>query len=208
MAKVIVIFGGQTQSEHEIGEVELVVGREPECQICIDNLGISRKHCAFSAKGEAFVVRDMGSANGTYVNGRKVTEHYLNDGDEIIIGKYTLRFANTEQQSKAVERDTSVPDTLNTYVMDGSKIKEQLAKMRGGEGAPAEGGSPAAPAPDTSGKPVTAKDYAKAMEGAPAPAGGEQLGMLKNLIIAAMVLVLILLIVVVLFATGVLKTGG
>lgn len=206
MAKVIVIFGGQTQSEHEVGEVELVVGREPECQICIDNLGISRKHCAFSAKGEAFVVRDMGSANGTYVNGRKITEHYLNDGDEIIIGKYTLRFANTEQQSKAVERDTSVPDTLNTYVMDGSKIKEQLAKMRG-DGAPAEGASPTAPAEDASGKPATAKDYAKAMEGAPAQ-GGEQIGMLKNLIIAAMVLVLILLIVVVLFATGVLKTGG
>ena len=41
------------------------------------------------------------------------------------------------------------------------------------------------------------------MEGAPAPAGGDQIGMLKNLIIAALVLVLILVIVVVLFATGV-----
>ena len=66
-----------------------------------------------------------------YVNGKKVVEHYLNDGDEVVIGKYTLKFQNEQQAAAKVEKEDSVvPDTLNTYVMDGAKIQEQLAKMR------------------------------------------------------------------------------
>ena len=60
----------------------MVVGREPSCDIHIDNLGISRNHCAFVTKGEAFLVQDLNSSNGTYVNGQKITERFLNDGDE------------------------------------------------------------------------------------------------------------------------------
>ena len=88
---------GQEQSVHELVKPKMVVGREAGCDIHIDNLGISRNHCAFVNKGEAFLVQDLGSSNGTYVNGLKITERFLNDGDEIIIGKYTLKFKNEAQ---------------------------------------------------------------------------------------------------------------
>jgi len=174
MASVIITFNNQEQGTHELNKPKMVVGREAGCEICIDNLGISRQHCAFVNKNGAFVVQDLGSSNGTFVNQKRIVEHFLNDGDEIVIGKYVIRFKN-EQQVQAVEKasNSPVPDTLNTYVMDSNKIQEQLAKMKaqqqgGGGGA----GGETTPAPkNTSVLPKdkddapTAKDYAKAMGG-------------------------------------------
>jgi len=200
MASVTVIFGGQEQKTHPLDKPRMVVGREPTCEIHIDNLGISRQHCEFVPRGEAFVVRDLGSSNGTYVNGRKITEHFLNDADEIIIGKYTLKFKNEAQVAKPSENASpaaNVPDTLNTYVMDGAKIQEQLAKMRA-QGGP--GGDATVPAG------ATAKDYAKALDATPAASGGGSGS--KTIIIFLAVMVLILLIVVALILAGVIKLGG
>ncbi|HEY3323921.1 MAG TPA: FHA domain-containing protein [Planctomycetota bacterium] len=200
MASVTVIFAGQEQQTFELDKPKMVVGREPSCEIHIDNLGVSRNHCAFINRENTFVIQDLGSSNGTYVNGRKITEYYLNDADEIIIGKYTLRFKNAQQAATAapVPSAAAVPDTMNTYVMDGNKIQEQLAKMRGGP-TPAPGAVlPAAGA--------TAKDYAKALDpGQPAAALEATVGKLKMFVIALLAVVGVLLAVVVLFMLGVIK---
>ena len=190
MASVTVIFGGQEQQTCLIDRPKMVVGREPACEIPIDNLGISRQHCALLTKGDTFLVQDLGSANGTFVNGKKIVEHYLNDGDEIFIGKYILKFKNEAQVKASASRESSaLPDTLNTFVMDGAKIQEQLAKMR----AQAAGGaSPAAPAGPAAG--ATAKDYAKAMD-VPKPAG-DQAAMLKTVLVVGGVLIFLLVVVV------------
>jgi pSer/pThr/pTyr-binding forkhead associated (FHA) protein len=171
MASVTVIFGGQEQKTYPLDKSRMVVGREPKCEIHIDNLGISREHCAFSQRGEAFLVQDLNSSNGTYVNGKKITEHFLNHDDEIIIGKYMLKFKNEAQdvlKEKKQEDSAPVPDTLNTYVMDGPKIQQQLAKMRSDKKV--EGQLEAAVAKPPMG--VTARDYAKAMDVAPEKKGG------------------------------------
>ena len=178
MASVTVIFGGLEQKTLEHDKPRIDVGREPKCDIHIDNLGISREHCVFEQRGGAFLVLDLNSSNGTYVNGRKVTEHFLNHDDEIIIGKYMLKFKNASQAAQPdgkPDESAPVPDTLNTYVMDGPKIQQQLAKMRadksGSTGAAnvaahAEAMPPAAKAPMN----ATARDYGKAMDPNVAPA--------------------------------------
>ena len=94
MATVTLVFSGQEQNVYPLNKPQMVVGRDPACDIPIDNLGVSRHHCAFATRGNVFVVQDMGSSNGTFVNGRKVTEYFLNDEDEIVIGKYMLRFSS------------------------------------------------------------------------------------------------------------------
>ena len=73
MAELTIIFGGQEQNTIKVDKDRLVAGRDPTCDIPIDNLGISRQHCAFENRGETFLVQDLGSSNGTYVNGKKVT---------------------------------------------------------------------------------------------------------------------------------------
>lgn len=201
MASVIVIFGGQEQKTYQLDKPKLVVGREPTCEIHIDNLGISRQHCAFSPRGEAFVVQDLGSSNGTFVNGKKITEHFLNNDDEVVIGKYTLKFKNDAQAATAQEASkgdaAGVPDTLNTYVMDGAKIQEQLAKMRAerGEGEAKPGGAPAPGA--------TAKDYAKALDSGPSAGEG---GKMKTYLIALGAVVVVLIIVVAVLMAFVMKS--
>ena len=49
MASVTVVFGGQEQKTYQLDKAKIVVGREPTCEIPIDNLGISRQHCAFTS---------------------------------------------------------------------------------------------------------------------------------------------------------------
>src|SRR3954469_3245463 len=107
MASVTVFFSGQEQATYPLDKPTMLVGREEVCQIHIDNRSISRQHCAFYAKGEGFIIQDLNSANGTYVNGHKITEHILAAGDMVIIGKYELRF--NESQAAAAAQAAKVP---------------------------------------------------------------------------------------------------
>ena len=53
---------------------------------------MSRRHAEFYRQGAGFVVRDVGSLNGTYVNRERIEETALNDGDEVQVGKFRLTF--------------------------------------------------------------------------------------------------------------------
>lgn len=70
-----------------------VIGREPTNGIPLDrDTTASRRHAQISGAGASFSIQDLGSANGTYVNGAKVTEAALNPGDEVAIGGTRFRF--------------------------------------------------------------------------------------------------------------------
>jgi hypothetical protein len=68
------------------------IGRSPECAIFLDDVTVSRKHAEFVRENGQFVVRDIGSLNGTYVNRNRVDAVSLVAGDEVQIGKYRLTF--------------------------------------------------------------------------------------------------------------------
>ncbi len=63
-----------------------VIGRQQQCDLCIPLMVISRKHCEINADGGVLRVRDLGSRNGTLVNGKKVADAVLNAGDSFQIG--------------------------------------------------------------------------------------------------------------------------
>jgi pSer/pThr/pTyr-binding forkhead associated (FHA) protein len=70
---------------------ELIIGRGPKCQIVLDDSYVSQMHARLFAKGDAFMVEDLGSTNGTYLNRRKVTAPTeLRRGDQVKIGKTVL----------------------------------------------------------------------------------------------------------------------
>jgi pSer/pThr/pTyr-binding forkhead associated (FHA) protein len=75
----------------------VMVGRHPECDIRLDSLRVSRRHCIITADGDALIVRDLGSTNGTWINGRRVAWGLLRPGDEIMIAhlRYHLGEAPT-----------------------------------------------------------------------------------------------------------------
>ncbi|WP_084252668.1 FHA domain-containing protein [Devriesea agamarum] len=78
-----------------------VAGRGPKSEIFLDDVTVSRKHAAFLRDGDSFLVRDLGSLNGTYVGRDRVDEARLLPGQEVQIGKYRLTFHPC---------DPSVPD--------------------------------------------------------------------------------------------------
>ena len=68
------------------------VGRHPESDIFLDDITVSRRHVEFRREGENFRVHDVGSLNGTYLNGDRVDDAELQNGDEVRIGKFRLMF--------------------------------------------------------------------------------------------------------------------
>jgi len=76
----------------EIDRPRLRIGRTPDNDIVIDNLGVSRLHAVIEENKGAYSVKDCESLNGTVVNGERTPEKTLQDGDEISIGKHTIVF--------------------------------------------------------------------------------------------------------------------
>lgn len=68
------------------------LGRHHESEIMLDDITVSRRHAEIEWTSNGYVVRDAGSLNGTYVNGRRVDEVALVHGDEVQVGKYRLIF--------------------------------------------------------------------------------------------------------------------
>ncbi len=69
----------------------LRIGRAPECELHLDEEGVSRIHCEVRPDGDLIALTDLHSTNGTYVNGTRVHEARLKDGDTIVIGRLLLR---------------------------------------------------------------------------------------------------------------------
>ncbi|MDQ3539013.1 MAG: zinc-ribbon and FHA domain-containing protein [Actinomycetota bacterium] len=66
------------------------VGRHPDSDIFLDDITVSRRHAEFRRDAQRFWVHDVGSLNGTYVNGNRADDQLLSTGDEVQIGKFKL----------------------------------------------------------------------------------------------------------------------
>ncbi|HEY8080630.1 MAG TPA: DUF3662 and FHA domain-containing protein [Acidimicrobiales bacterium] len=69
----------------------IVIGRLPECEVCLGDTNVSRRHAQVALDAGDVVVTDLGSTNGTFVNGRRVTRATVRPGDELTIGTSRLR---------------------------------------------------------------------------------------------------------------------
>ena len=78
----------------------LVADRHPGSDIFLDDVTVSRRHAEFYRHGTGFVVRDVGSLNGTYVNRERIEETDLNDGDEVQVGKFRLTFLGARRSQE------------------------------------------------------------------------------------------------------------
>lgn len=77
---------------HALTGSQLTLGRLAECDVVVDDPGASRQHARVNRTDSGFVLTDLGSTNGTLVNGESIREHLLEDGDRITIGETMLEF--------------------------------------------------------------------------------------------------------------------
>jgi len=90
LAYLVVLAGVSAGEMFRLQDDRTVVGRGTKVQIRLNDEGVSREHCAFERDGEKVSVIDVGSTNGTYVNGIKVDRKELNDGDKVMVGSTTI----------------------------------------------------------------------------------------------------------------------
>lgn len=91
-ALLVVLRGPNTGARFLLDSDEVSTGRHPDSDIFLDDVTVSRKHATFRREGDVFLVRDVGSLNGTYVNRERIDEASLKTGDEVQIGKFRLVF--------------------------------------------------------------------------------------------------------------------
>jgi diguanylate cyclase (GGDEF)-like protein len=91
-AYLVVIYGEELGKRIPLGELPVEAGRSTKCHIAIDHESVSRKHAAIWWTGKGYRVKDLGSTNGTYVNDQQITDHSLQDGDQIKVGRTILKF--------------------------------------------------------------------------------------------------------------------
>jgi pSer/pThr/pTyr-binding forkhead associated (FHA) protein len=91
-ALLVVLRGPNTGARFLLDSDEVSAGRHPNSDIFLDDVTVSRKHATFRREGDDFLVRDVGSLNGTYVNRERIDEAALKTRDEVQIGKFRLVF--------------------------------------------------------------------------------------------------------------------
>jgi len=103
----------------------LTIGRRDTNDVVIENLGVSGFHAKIDSLDDTFLITDLQSRNGTFVNEKLITSHWLKHGDVIIIGKHSLVFAYAEGEPRPSDDDGLMEQTM---VMQTDKYQEMLAK--------------------------------------------------------------------------------
>jgi hypothetical protein len=91
-AIIVRLGGGRAGETYPLDRDRLTIGRSPDCDVFLDDVTVSRRHAQLVRHAGGYGIEDLGSLNGTYVNRRRVEATRLEDGDEILIGKYKLTF--------------------------------------------------------------------------------------------------------------------
>ncbi|MEM1418741.1 MAG: GGDEF domain-containing protein [Myxococcota bacterium] len=91
-ACLVVIYGDDLGRRIPLGRETLTLGRSSRAEVQLDQESVSRTHCSVGAEGPSYVVRDLGSTNGTYVNDELVERVALEDGDQLKVGRTILKF--------------------------------------------------------------------------------------------------------------------
>jgi pSer/pThr/pTyr-binding forkhead associated (FHA) protein len=92
MPKMIVSIDGVVIKEVQLTKDRTTIGRRPYNDIVIDNLAVSGEHAAILMQGGDVYIEDLGSTNGTFINGKAVKKQQLENNDTIEVGKYKIKF--------------------------------------------------------------------------------------------------------------------
>jgi pSer/pThr/pTyr-binding forkhead associated (FHA) protein len=178
MAKLILSMDGLVLKEIPLAKERTTIGRKPHNDIQIDNLAVSGEHAVIVTILNDSFLEDLGSTNGTVVNGNAIKKHFLQNNDIIELGKYKLKFVGEAAPAAGAAPAGEKADFEKTMVLRPSQMKaaaEQAKAMAaaGGGGAQAAAVAQRAAAVQAAGQSATAsgiadKDAAKAPGAAPA----------------------------------------
>jgi len=136
MFKLILKFQDAVLDELKFDSTPVTIGRRDDNAVVIDNMAVSGHHAVIEEEPpNHFVLVDLESLNGTFVNEKKVTRHRIHDGDTIIVGKHTLIFEDLRPREQRPDADDEAdedkaggPAFRDTVILDTKAQQELLAK--------------------------------------------------------------------------------
>jgi len=176
LLKVRLSLRGRPIRSYTFNQARISIGRDPESDVFLDNTGISREHAIIERTPGGYMVEDLGSANGTFLNEQPVRKDYVGQDDVIQIGKFALWMGvESDRRESAALGKRTANAMEGTMVIDPDSLLEMQRKSRTEiqeeEPEPVRAASAATtPAPEQSGSatwwPLTAAFLAGAVVGA------------------------------------------
>src|SRR5205823_8956027 len=130
MAKLILSMDGLVLKEIPLTKERTTIGRKPHNDIQIDNLAVSGEHAVIVTILNDSFLEDLGSTNGTVVNGNPIKKHFLQNNDVVELGKYKLKFVGEAAPAATGEK----ADFEKTMVLRPSAMKAAAAAAAGAGG--------------------------------------------------------------------------
>lgn len=180
MAKLIMSLDNAVIREVPLDKERFTIGRKPHNDIQIDNLAVSGEHALIVTILNDSFLEDLGSTNGTLVNGNPIKKHILHSNDVIEIGKYKLKFVSEQPTGQA-----SVADFEKTMVLRPPAAKSAMEAMPAGFGDtqvnPTATTTQSRPQSVVSGSATKPTEKIAAVQILSGPAAGKELELTKNL---------------------------
>jgi pSer/pThr/pTyr-binding forkhead associated (FHA) protein len=129
MPKLILQFEGLVLKEFAVGPI-VTIGRLPDNTIVIENPAVSGHHARVVCEGDAVILEDLESTNGTFINDQHVTRRSLQQGDAVLVGKHKLVFDRTDSTEAATPSPSALKNLGDTVYLDTRKHRALLATLR------------------------------------------------------------------------------
>lgn len=130
MPKLTLKFDERELQECAVGAHPVTIGRLPDNMIVIDNPAVSGRHARVFREGNHYVLEDLKSTNGTFVNEKPIARHTLLEGDVVLVGKHSLVFTQAGgEQGPVAGAEPFVPEIGGTMMLDTMRQKELLSGL-------------------------------------------------------------------------------
>ena len=175
MAKLILSMDNLQLKDIALNKERTTIGRKPHNDIQIDNLAISGEHAVVITILNDSFLEDIGSTNGTFVNGQAVKKHFLQNGDTIELGKYRLKYVNDAPPP------ASAPDFERTMILRPGQVVKPAEGVSDEPPPAAPAQAPAAAMPPAPPPPSTAQAPVGAIKVLTGGNAGKELELTKSL---------------------------
>jgi len=185
--QLVIAAGKEAGREFVFDQASVLIGRTAECDVILYEPGVSRRHARIFTEADSIFVEDMGSSNGTQVNGSKVRRQALKDGDSISLGPVAFTFSRVEDDVGDEPVPLGEGGSNHTRIVDASELQRSrnkgvamLPKGAGREELKAMGRASTQTLPAMRGQRTTGSNRAVRGSNPTAPRGGDGLARRGN----------------------------
>ena len=129
MYKLVVIGGKLRGQEFVLEEGDNIMGRDPDCEVHLPIVGVSKRHASFSVTKDSCYMKDLGSINGTFVDGKLVKSKILQDKDMITLPDIIIQVVYVREKKKIIRKKIDIDDSEKIFYEGGAVPKDLVGKI-------------------------------------------------------------------------------